>query len=180
MLYLFIISLNDILWTSIDLITENSFKSKKQEVDVETITDARLHRCFGASHKYSCPKQNLKYIGLNKQQQALASLWMQIKQNSCFKWEGDISTLSVKPLKLIDKFTYLSSNISSTESNVNICLAKAWTTISRLSTIWEFDLSGKIKQDFFQAVWMHHMDVIKMHRKKAWWELHNNAMCCLE
>ena len=29
-----------------------------------------------------------------------------------------------KPLKLIDQFTYLNSNMSSTESNVNICYGK--------------------------------------------------------
>ena len=37
----------------------------------------------------------------------------------CIKQKGTISTLSGKPLKLVDQFTYLSSNISSTESNVN-------------------------------------------------------------
>ena len=43
----------------------------------------------------------------------------------CFKQEGAISTLSVKPLKLVDLFTYLGSNISSTESDVNIHIGKA-------------------------------------------------------
>ena len=37
------------------------------------------------------------------------------------------------PLKLMDKFTYLSSSVSSTESDINIRLAKTWTTIDRLS-----------------------------------------------
>ena len=70
----------------------------------------------------------------------------------CFKQEGAISTLSDKSLKLIDKFVYLSSSISSTESDVNIFLAKLWTAINRLSIIWKFNLSNKIKQDFFQAL----------------------------
>ena len=38
----------------------------------------------------------------------------------CFKQDRAISTLNGKPLKLIDLFTYLGSNISSTESDVNI------------------------------------------------------------
>ena len=46
-----------------------------------------------------------------------------------FKREGAVFTLSGRLLKLVDKFTYLSSNISSTESDVNIWQAKAWTTI---------------------------------------------------
>ena len=48
-----------------------------------------------------------------------------------FKQEGTISTLSGKPLKLVDQFTYLSNNISSTESDINIYLAKAWIAIDR-------------------------------------------------
>ena len=63
----------------------------------------------------------------------------------CFKQEGAISTLNGRPLKLVDKFTYLGSNISSTESDVNINLAKTWTAINRISIIWKSDLSDEIK-----------------------------------
>ena len=48
-----------------------------------------------------------------------------------FKQERAISTLSGKPPKFIDQFTYLSNNISSTESDVNLHLVKAWTAINR-------------------------------------------------
>ena len=41
----------------------------------------------------------------------------------CFK-QGAISTLSGKPMKLLDHFTYLNRNISSTESDVNMCHPK--------------------------------------------------------
>ena len=37
-------------------------------------------------------------------------------------------------LKLVDQFIYLGSNISSTESNVNICICKAGFAIDRLLT----------------------------------------------
>ena len=70
----------------------------------------------------------------------------------CFKQEGVISTRSGKHLKLVDKFTYLGSNISSIESNVNIHLAKVWTAIDRLLFIRKSYQSHKIKWDFFQAV----------------------------
>ena len=43
---------------------------------------------------------------------------------------------------------YLGNNISSTESNVNIGIDKAWTVINRFMTISKSD---KIKQEFFQA-----------------------------
>ena len=69
-----------------------------------------------------------------------------------FKRGGAISTLSVKSLKLIDKFTYLSGNISSTESDVNRFLLKSSNATNSLSIIWISDLSAKTKQDFFQTV----------------------------
>ena len=43
----------------------------------------------------------------------------------CFNQQGVISTLSGKPRKFVKQFTYFSRNISSTESDVNIRLAKA-------------------------------------------------------
>ena len=70
----------------------------------------------------------------------------------CFKWKEAIFTLTCSPLKLVVKFIYLGSNISSTESDVNIYLEKAWTAISRLLIIWKFDLSKKIKWDLFQTL----------------------------
>ena len=59
--------------------------------------------------------------------------------------------LSDQPLKL-EQFTYLVCNISSTERDVNIHLAKAWNAIGRLSIIWKSDLSDEIKQNFFQVI----------------------------
>ena len=70
----------------------------------------------------------------------------------CFNPEGDISTLNDGSLKLVDKFPYLGSSISSTGIDINICLTKAWTAIDWLSIIWKSDLSDKINPNFFQAV----------------------------
>ena len=61
------------------------------------------------------------------------------------------STLSSKPLKLVDRFTYFGSNISSTESD-NIYLGKKWITIDRLLIIWKSDIYDKMKLHFFQAL----------------------------
>ena len=88
---------------------------------------------------------------------------------TCFKQKGGILTLINKPLKLMDPITYLSSDISSTESNVSIRLVRAWNAIDRLSVIWKSDLSDKIKQDYFQVTAvsiLHSGCTNKMHRKK--------------
>ena len=42
----------------------------------------------------------------------------------CFNQRGDISTLNGSSLKLVDKFTYLGSRVSSTEKDINTRLAK--------------------------------------------------------
>ena len=47
----------------------------------------------------------------------------------CFNQKGDISTLKGCPLKLVDKFTYLGSSVSSTKKNFNTRLAKVWKAI---------------------------------------------------
>ena len=70
----------------------------------------------------------------------------------CFKRDGAISTLNGKFLKLVDHFTYLGSNILSTESNVNIRIVEAWTAIDRLWIIWKSDLSDKIKRKSFRIL----------------------------
>ena len=54
-----------------------------------------------------------------------------------------VISLNGKPSKLVNHFIYLGSNISSTESDVNIRKGYAWTAIDR---------SDKIKFEYFQAV----------------------------
>ena len=72
------------------------------------------------------------------------------KRNIC-AITGDISTLDGTPLKLVNKFTYLGSSISSTEKGIDKRLTTAWTAIDRLSIIWKSDLTDKMKRSFFQA-----------------------------
>ena len=62
-----------------------------------------------------------------------------------------ISTLDGTPLKLVDKFTYLGSSVSSTEKDIDTRLTKAWTAINRLSIIRKSDLTDKMKRSFFKA-----------------------------
>ena len=69
----------------------------------------------------------------------------------CFNQTGDISTLGGSSLKLVDKFTYLRSSVSSTEKDIDTRLTKAWIAIDKLSIIWKSDLTDKMKRSFFQA-----------------------------
>ena len=82
----------------------------------------------------------------------------------CFNQRGDISTQNCTSLKLLNKFTYLGSSVSSTKTDINTQLAKVWTAIDRLSVIWKSDLTDKMKCSFFQAAVM----LILLYRCTLW------------
>ena len=75
---------------------------------------------------------------------------MHTKLNICYNQTGDITTLDGTSLKLVDKFTYLGSSVSSIEEDIDTRLTKAWTAIDKLSIIWKSDLTDKMKRSFFQ------------------------------
>ena len=69
----------------------------------------------------------------------------------CYNQIGDISTVDGTSLKLVDKFTYLGSSVSSIKKDIDTQLTKAWTANDRLSIIWKSNLTDKMKRSFFQA-----------------------------
>ena len=69
----------------------------------------------------------------------------------CINQTGNISTLNDSTLKLVDKFTYLRSSVSSTETDINTRLANVWAANDRILVIWKSDLTYKINHGFFQA-----------------------------
>ena len=69
----------------------------------------------------------------------------------CFNQAGNISTLDRIFLKLVDKFPYLVSSVSSTKKDIDTWLKKVWTAIDKLSIIWKADLTDKMKRSFFQS-----------------------------
>ena len=68
-----------------------------------------------------------------------------------FNPRGDISILKSGFVKLVDKFTYLRSSVSSTEKNINTRPAKTWTANDRVLAICNLDPTDKIKHSFYQA-----------------------------
>ena len=111
------------------------YQIKLDLINHDTGNECRLCRQSSASHKYT--NQN-RASSIGRYRNANKTEYM------CFKQKGAISTLNGKPLELVDQLTYLGSNISSTESDDNISLMKAWNAIDRLSIIKKFDLFDKI------------------------------------
>ena len=77
----------------------------------------------------------------------------------CFIQDGAISSLNVKPLKLVDQFEYFGSNILSTESLVNICIVMISDKIGFLSS---FNCVST-------TVWMHHLNSNCLEKKQDGW-----------
>ena len=67
----------------------------------------------------------------------------------CFNQIGDIFTQHGSSLKLVNKFTYLGSSVSSTEKYIS----KGMDSYDRLSVRWKSDLTDKIKRSFFSKQW---------------------------
>ena len=153
--YLFIICIDYMLRTSIGKIKENGFKLTKERsrrYPAKTITNADY--ADDIALLTNAPAQ--AETQLHSLERAVAGIGLLVNAHKteymCFYQRGDISTLNGSSLKLVDKFTYLGSSVSSTEKGVNTWLAKVWTAIDKLSVIWKSDLCDKIKWSFFQTV----------------------------
>ena len=152
--YLFIICLDYVLRTSIDKIRENGFeltKERSRRYPAKTITDADYADDIGLLANTPNQAETL----LHSLERAAAGIGFHVNAHKteymCYNQTGDISTLDGTSLKLVDKFTYLGSSVSSTDKDIDTRLTKAWTTIDRLSIIWKSDLADKMKRSFFQA-----------------------------
>ena len=152
--YLFIICLDYVLRTSIDKIRENGFeltKRRSKRYPAKTITDAD----YADDLALLANTPNQAETLLHSLERAAAGIGLRVNANKteymCYNQTGNIATLDGASLKLVDKFTYLGSSVSSNEKDIDTRLTKAWTAIDRLSIIWKSDLTDKMKRSFFQA-----------------------------
>ena len=90
------------------------------------------------------------------------------------------------PFKWVDQFTYLGSNVSSTESDDNIGIDKVWNAIDRLTTLWKSDFSNKTKTGILLScchdhnlVWLHHLDFNKTHEEKNPYVNYIRSLCAV-
>ena len=152
--YFFIICLDYVLRTSIDKIRENGFeltKKRSRRYPAKIITDAN----YADNIALLSSTPNQAETLLHSLERATAGIGLHVNplktEYMCYNQTGDITTLDGASLKLVDKFTYLGSSVSSTEKDIDTRLTKPWTAIDRLSIIWKSDLTDKMKRSFFQA-----------------------------
>ena len=120
--YLFIICLDYVLRTSIDKIKENGLKLTKERSSrfpAKTITDANYADDIALLANAPAQAETLPH----SLERAAAGIGLHVNANKteymCFNQTDDISTLNGSSLKLVDKFTYLGSSVSSTETDMN-------------------------------------------------------------
>ena len=119
--YLFIICLDYVLRISIDKTKENSFKLRKERsrrYPAKTVTDADY--ADGVALRANAPVQAETL--LHSLERAAAGIGRHVNAHKteyiCFNQTGDI-TLNGSSLKLVDKFPYLGSSVSSTETDID-------------------------------------------------------------
>ena len=152
---LFIICLDYVLWMSMDLMKENGItlaKARNRWYPAQTIINADCADDIALLVNTPTQAKSL----LHSLERAVGGIGLHVNTDKTefmrICWRGSISTINSRSLKLVDKFIYLRSSISSMENDISTQLAKAWTTIDMLLVIWKSDLSDKIKCSFFQAV----------------------------
>ena len=121
-----------VLRTSIDKIRENSFeltKKKSRRYPAKTITDVD----YADDIAILANTRNQAETLLHSLERAAAGIGFHVNAHKteymCFNLTGDISTLDGTSMKLVNKFTYQGSSVSSTEKDIDTRLTKAWTTI---------------------------------------------------
>ena len=122
------ISLDYVLRTSIDKIRENGFeltKKRSRRYPAKTITDTDYTNDIAILANTPNQAETL----LHSLERAAAGIGLHVNAHKteykCYNQTGNISTLDGTSLKLVDKFTYLGSSVSSTKKDIDTWLTKA-------------------------------------------------------
>ena len=152
--YPFIIGLDYVFRTSIDKIRENGFADKEEEGEGTPQKQLPMPTTpIDIAILANTPAQAETL--LHSLERATARIGLHVNAHKteymCFNQTGHISTLDGTPLKLVDKFTYLGSSVSSTEKDIDTRVMTEWTAIDKLLIIWKSDLTDKMKPSCFQS-----------------------------
>ena len=85
-----------------------------------------------------------KLIGLHINEKK--TQYMTFNQNP-----SKLTTINKKCIKLTNDFPYLGSWIYSNEKDIDVRIGKAWVALQKLNTIWNSNLSKKLKLAFFHT-----------------------------
>ena len=165
--FLFILSLDYTLRTSVDSLNELGFTleaAKSRRYPAKKITDADYADDLALITNKIKDAEKL----LHALEDTAAQIGLYINAGKtefiCYNQNGEIKTTKGKTLKKVEHFTYLGSNISSTTKDVSIRIAKAWSALNRLRPIWKSSLPDNMKRNFFRAV----VESVLVYGSTAW------------
>ena len=72
---------------------------------------------------------------------------MKLNQNS----DSDDITIKGKIIAKVENVNYLGSLIGSTEKDIQIRIAKTWSSLNSMQEIWKSKMPDKLKRIFFRA-----------------------------
>ena len=133
--YLFIIRLDYVIRTSRDKMNDNDFKLAKvrgRGYPPETSMDADYADDIALQANTPAQVETLRH----SLERAIAGIGLHVNADKTeykyFNQRCDISSLNSSSLKLVDKFTYLGSSVSSIKTDINTRLAMACTPIGHM------------------------------------------------
>ena len=150
--FLFIIALDYVLRISVDKMKELGFtlaKYKSRRYPAEKITD------IDYADDLTITSDNLqnatKLLHSIEEAAQETGLYINPKKTKFITYnvEGQMSSLSGSKIKHVSSFVYLGSNIHSTNKDIEVRKAKAWSALSGLNKIWKSNLPPHLKREFF-------------------------------
>ena len=152
--YLFVICLDYVLRTSMDNNRELGFTMEKQRsrrYPAKTITDVDYADDL-ALLSDTISEATVLLHHLEKAAKGVG-LYVNIKKTEFMSYnqQGNIKSLAGKEIKYVEEFTYLGSNIASSQKDIDIRIGKAWGAIEGLRTVWKSTLPTNLKRYFFRA-----------------------------
>ena len=150
--FLFVICLDYLLRISVDkcneyaltleLVRTRRFSNKKiTDADYADNLTLLSDNSYNAQKLFHILEQSAGFFGLHVNATKTEYI--------CYNQNGLIATLNKTPLKKVDNFVYLGSNITATEKDVLIRISEAWSALDQLRTIWKSTLREQIKKGFY-------------------------------
>ena len=165
--FLFVITLDYVLRTSLEKSKDLGFTLSEQisrRYPAKHITDADYADDLALFANTIASATTLLHRLENAAQDV--GLYVNAGKTEFIKYnqQGSIHTLSGDPLKAVDTFVYLGSEIASTEKDIKTRIAKAWGALNKLNVVWKSSLSDELKRSFFRAT----IESVLLYGATAW------------
>ena len=162
----FIITL-DYFLRSIDLQKDLGLtlqKSRGRRYPTVTISDADYADDLAHFEESCSDAEKLLHVLEEKANSVGSRVNIRKTQNFNINTNHKVRSVNGSQLKSVDNYTYLGSEISSVDKEINIRIAKSWSALHKLSSIWKSNLMAILKRNFFRAV----VESVLLYGYEAW------------